>query len=163
MADTNHITKEYLQSIFTYKEGNLYWKVKHNTKMIVGSKAGAISSNNRTSVQINNKSYLLHRLIYLYHNDALPQYIDHIDGDPQNNNIQNLRPATKIQNAYNSKLASTNKSGVKGVHKKGNKWYVACRVNKKVYFLGYFVDLDLAKKTIEDFRLKHHGEFARLA
>jgi hypothetical protein len=52
--------------------------------------------------------------------------VDHIDGDPSNNKISNLRPATNKGNGRNAKKHSRNKSGLMGVGwlKSLEKWRV---------------------------------------
>lgn len=40
---------------------------------------------------------------------------DHIDSDPTNNVGENIRPATKAQNAYNKKTSKNNKLGITGI------------------------------------------------
>jgi len=65
-------------------------------------------------------------LIFLYHHGYLPKFVDHIDGNKKNNRIENLREATKSQNAMNQKVSTRNTSGIKGVmwHKRDKKWFV---------------------------------------
>jgi hypothetical protein len=93
----------------------------------------------------------------------LPKYIDHIDGNPRNNNIQNLREATHQQNSFNTKLRKDNTSGFKGVsfNKVSNKWVAQATLNQVNYYLGLFVNKDDAINTAKTFRETHHKEFAR--
>lgn len=56
-------------------------------------------------VEINNKHYLVHRLVYeTWSGDKLnPELvIDHMDANPQNNNIDNLRQVTQLHNIENA-------------------------------------------------------------
>lgn len=165
MADKhNTLTQECLHELFEYRDGCLYWRISIGSKIKIGSIAGYRSkTNNRSSIQIYKKVYLIHRIIYLFHYGYIPQFLDHIDNNPQNNKIENLRPATRLQNSYNRKLNANNKSGVKGVYwRKNIKKYIArCTVNSVRYNLGHFVNLEEAKKVIDEFRLKNHKEFAR--
>jgi hypothetical protein len=91
-----------------------------------------------------------------------PVTVDHIDGDKQNNHIDNLRAATPSQNGANQFLTKANKSGVKGVSwaKKSNKWNACIRVNGKNKNLGYFVDLEDAKDFVVLAREMTYQEFA---
>jgi hypothetical protein len=157
------ITQEYLKELFDYKDGNLYWKVKLSNAIKINSKAGKIKNNGYFSTLINKKSYLNHRLIFLHQNGYLPKMIDHIDGNPLNNKIENLREANRYTNGYNSKLYENNTSGVKNVcwNKNNNNWLVRICVEKKVITIGSFKNLELAKKSAEDARKKYHQEFAR--
>jgi hypothetical protein len=100
-----------------YDEGSLYWRDS-------GEKAGWVDEVGYNHIRLEGKLYLEHRLIYLLHHCTLPPLIDHIDRNPLNNRLENLRGADKKVNAINSGLPANNKSGVKGVswHKAGQKW-----------------------------------------
>lgn len=65
-----------------------------------------------------NKSYQVHILVATHFTDNPNnyKYVDHIDGNRQNNHISNLRWTTTHQNSLNRKTPSNNTSGVKGVH-----------------------------------------------
>lgn len=65
----------------------------------------------------SKKSGLLHRVIMNAPKDA---YIDHINGDTNDNRKENLRIATACNNSWNTKLSSKNTSGFKGVDKNYN-------------------------------------------
>lgn len=158
------ITQTILKQLFNYdSNGYLIWKVKPNGNIKIGNKVGSINSAGYYSTIIKYKNYLIHRLIFLYHHGYLPDYVDHINGNPLDNRIENLRECTKSQNNCNSKKPKNNTSGVKGItwHKRHKKWYVRIFYEKQKYELGLFDDLDLAKKTLDEFRMKLHGNFAR--
>lgn len=73
-------------------------------------------------------------------------YVDHIDSDRQNNNIENLRYCTFRENIVYGTLKKTTSSKYVGVlfDKKRNKWKVGIG-NKGVYhYLGHFDDEDVA-------------------
>ena len=155
-------TQEEVQYYFTYENGKLYWKNITRNSIKVGDPAGYI--NHRYYVVcINRSMYLMHRLIYIYFNGEIPpgMYIDHIDGNSLNNNIENLRLCTLSQNQYNSKKSIVNTSGIKGVTFENNKWRCRCRVNGKKYHVGFYDDINEAKIAVENFRKLYHGEFSR--
>ena len=156
------ITQEIVNNLFDYKDGILYWKVKKPNGVNIGDPAGSPDSNGYLKTAIKGKFYLNHRLIFLLHNGYLPKYIDHKDTNPKNNKIDNLREATHQQNLLNRKLDKRNTSGVKGVswHKKYNKWQAQLQINGKYKFLGYFDNLEDAKKVVENVRNIYHKEFA---
>jgi hypothetical protein len=160
MAD-EIITKDYLEKLFHYKDGFLYWK-KTKGPAKAGKIAGRISTQGYYQVGINYKVYAKHRLIFLMHHGYLPIEVDHKDGNKQNNRIENLRAATSSQNSFNKPKKSTNTSGVKGVNwdKGSSQWIARCEVDKKRYFLGRFDDIKEAEKVIVQFRNQYHGSFA---
>ena len=108
----------------------------------------------------------VHRLVaeaFLINDNNYP-CIDHIDGNPKNNHIDNLRDVTVSQNAMNSKIPNNNISGYKGVSwsKRKNKLEVDIRANKKKHFIGYFNDIEdavKARKIAEDCYFGIHQRF----
>lgn len=163
MADQNFtITQEFLHKLFDYKNGNFYWKIKTSPKTIIGNLAGTLDGNGYLQIQINKKTYRSHRLIFLYHHGYLPEFIDHINGIKNDNRIENLRPATKSQNLFNSKLSKINTSGFKGVSwdESHKKWRVRLFINKKSKCFGFYNDIDYAKFIANTMRYKYHQKFA---
>ena len=94
------------------------------------------------------------------HYGHAPEFIDHIDGDKQNNRIENLRAATRAQNQLNAKLRKDSVTKLKNVTKHRNKWQVRMRIDGVLTHIGTFADLELAKFVASEYRDKFHGEFA---
>ena len=156
------INKKYLNDIFDYKDGHLYWKIaKQNVK--IGHKFGCLRDDGYIVGNLNRKNVREHRLIFMFHHGFLPKEIDHIDGNPSNNHIENLRQADRSKNCMNQRLNSKNTSGVKGVswRKDKKKWNVRVKIDKKNIHLGYFDDIELAELVAIEGRNKYHGQFAR--
>lgn len=158
------LTKELLQTLFEYKEGELYWKtLKIKNQVKVGDKAGYIDDINKyKSVSINNTCFLLHKIIYIYHYGYCPKFIDHINGIRNDNRIENLRPATSSQNAQNAKKRKDNTTGVKGINfcKRDKRFVARVQSNGKRYLLGYFKTLEEAKLEVIKARETYHKEYA---
>ncbi len=156
------ITKDLLHKLFVYKDGNLIWINPISKKAKVGNIAGNINKKVR-SIGIYNKNYAAHRLIFMYHYGFMPKIIDHIDGNPYNNNIENLREATNIQNAQNSKKSISNSSGYKNVswNKERQKWKVRIMIKSKEINFGAYEDVELADLVAQEVRDKYFGKFAR--
>ncbi len=92
-------------------------------------------------IGICGKSYLSHRLAWLYVYGKWPSNkIDHIDGNPLNNAIANLRDVTQTVNLQNQKRAnSTNKSSrLLGSYRNRQRWMSRITVNGKDVYLGNF-------------------------
>ncbi len=159
------ITQKRLHDLFEYREdGILVWKVsKGNVKK--GDVAGWSQPLGYFRVRIEEKNYLVHRMIFLYHHGYLTpgMQIDHIDGNTSNNRIENLREVTLTQNQQNSKIPSDNTSGVKGVYwcKVQRKWRSRIKVKRKQIHLGYYKTLEEAEAVVKAAREKYHGEYAR--
>lgn len=105
----------------------------------------------------------VHRLVFLWHHGWLPKEVDHKDGNPLNNRVDNLRPATRSQNLCNTRLSRRNTSGIKGVSwaPRQKKWHAQCRIKPLgLVHLGYHSDIKDAEAAVRKFREEHHGEFA---
>jgi hypothetical protein len=65
------------------------------------------------------------------------------------------------QNKANSRKYKNNKSGVKGVFKDGNKYYVSIQCDKKRIKIGSYYTLEEASSAYATAANKLFGEFAR--
>jgi len=155
------VSAEELNKRFEYKDGKLYrkyieggWKTS-NTRYS-GKEAGSLMKGGYRSVRWvddgEKHNQLAHRVIYAMHHDTWPLVIDHIDRDPTNNKIENLRPADKRINSINRNKPANNTSGVRGVSwNKGTKrWHAYIKNNQLRYNLGHFDCLGQAIKARKD-------------
>lgn len=151
-----------LRDLFEYANGKLFWRVNRG-RVHVGDEAGTIGQIGKMYVQVDKKKYLVHRVIWMLHNDDCPEFIDHIDGNPLNNRIDNLRPATKSQNAMNRKMHRNNASGFKGVYQIPSKKFAAsiCISGKNKY-LGVFETPELAQNSYALAAQQYFKEYARV-
>lgn len=116
----NMITQTQLKSLVTYcpHTGNFTWNGHssgHNAGDIVGRNARV---DKYIVITLNGKAYNLHRLVFLYITGELPPsslFVDHINGIPSDNRLENLRLCTPQQNAFNSRPTKNDTTGVKGI------------------------------------------------
>lgn len=82
---------------------------------------------------LGGKQALIHRIIWEMLRQSIPEgmIIDHKDGNPLNNKIDNLRCTIIPINQRNQKLCSRNKSGKCGVRLRGSYWIASWVDNKK--------------------------------
>lgn len=154
------LTLPFLHSLFEYKDGVLFRKINRaNTK--IGDKAGWIGNKGYTLIGINHKDYLEHRLIFMMFYGYMPDYIDHINGNRNDNRIENLREATCVTNGYNQKISVRNKSGCKNVswNKARNKWVVRIVYGNNKIKQWYVESLEFAELLAHEARIKFHGAF----
>lgn len=157
------LTQEQVKYFFEYKDGALYWKVDASERNKKGKRFGSAKENRYRHGSLKDKSFLEHRLIFLYHHGYLPKVVDHINGNKKDNRVENLREATQSQNICNSKLSSRNSSGHKGVSwiNARKTWQVTLMVNGINKFLGYHKNFEFACLLADEARDLYHKEFAR--
>lgn len=157
------ITQNELLELFDYRDGVLYWKVnKPHSQYKAGDVAGRTVKDGYNQICVNRMRILTHQIVFKMFHGYVPKEIDHIDGNPNNNKIENLRPATSRQNKYNTKLSTRNKSGFKCVwwNKTAKKWQVKISIKGKQKDFGLYSDLELAGLVAQEARDKYHGAFA---
>lgn len=107
--------------------------------------AGTVACNGYLQTRAHGRTHLNHRLAWCIHYGEWPDgIIDHIDRNPMNNRIDNLRVATRKLNKINSGLNSNSTSGVKGVTAMGKKWQAHIRDNGKRITIGTFATIEEA-------------------
>lgn len=148
---------------FKYCNGELYWKIMTNpSKKLIGKKAGCKSSGAYGVVNLDGKSYSLHKVIFCMHNGYMPPIVDHIDGNKSDHRIENLRAATHQSNNWNKVVQSNNKLGLKNIswNNQNQKYWVQLSKNGNKIVSLTFDDLELAELVATEARNKYHGEFA---
>ena len=88
--------------------------------------------------------------------------VDHIDGDPTNNKLENLRMVTSFQNTQNTKCHSDNKLGIKNItyDKRYNKYIFRKNINGQKH-CKYFKTLEEAIKYKDDFIKKQNNVYIK--
>lgn len=108
---------------------------------------------------VNDKVGLLHRLLM---NPDENLVIDHINHNPLDNRICNLRICTQQENLFNKSVRCNNTSGITGVawYKRRNKWTAYVNINGKKNNLGYFNTLEEATEARRRAEIEYFGEYA---
>jgi hypothetical protein len=156
---------ETLHAHFRLEGGELFWKTKHPRKR-ADVPAGCVSRDGYRLIRIDGVLYKAHRIIFAIKNGRWPVGIlDHINGIRSDNRPENLREVTDSQSVWNTGLARTNTSGVKGVSwsKHFGKWETYVEAHGRRKKLGYFDDFDLAELVVSEARRRMHGEYVRAA
>jgi hypothetical protein len=162
-------SQQSLQELFNYAQhtGIFTYKIKPNFRFKVGSVAGTVKKAGKSAgycfIKIDGSLYQASRLAWMYVHGQDPGdlTVDHIDRNPSNNAITNLRLATLSQQSFN-RLVS-NSSGFRGVtYNKHNGKYIACLHFRKAAIVTtkQFDTAEEASEYYEQLRQKHGGQFA---
>lgn len=167
MANRELPSPETLRKLLRYEPetGRLYWlerdgscfsdgfrTAKHQAALFNSTLAGkeAFSTLHQEGYlrgRVLNKTQAAHRVAWAIYYGTWPVgEIDHINGNPSDNRIENLREVCHQENGRNQKLPVNNSSGVMGVYynKQTRKW-IACISNGGARrHLGSFSEFDEA-------------------
>ena len=158
------LTQDRLKELFIYDPltGVVTRKVRTSSSTKIGGVVGSLRRDGYVRAKVDNKSYLLHRLIYFYMTGGWPNVIDHINGVRKDNMWANLRSCTQQQNMFNRKMSRNNTSGVKGVrwYSQIKKWVVVVVGHKPTSFVGYFDSLEEAAIAAKRVQAEVHGVYA---
>jgi hypothetical protein len=141
------------------ESGNVWSQIRNiwlKPNIVRGYKIVALTKNKK------RKNFSVHRLMGFAFLGLVPELqVDHIDRDPGNNELSNLRLATGSQNHFNVNPRTGCRSGIKGVSWAAgrNKWRAQTTVNGKNYHIGCFEDKFQAKAAYDAMCEKLHGEF----
>tara|TARA_R110000803_G_scaffold4467_1_gene15036 strand:- start:32 stop:511 length:480 start_codon:yes stop_codon:yes gene_type:complete len=145
--------KNILGTDFKYEEDKMYRYNKKHKKWIC---CNDNKSNTRyIQIKINKRMYYLHRIIYKYFNEewditdiSTNNQIDHININPFDNRIENLRVVNQSQNQRNKNKLKNCSSIYKGVslYKRDKKWKAQITINGKSKHLGLFETEEEAHK-----------------
>jgi HNH endonuclease/AP2 domain len=143
--------------------GEFRWRVTDGRK-IAGAIAGHVRANGYRVVGIDGEAHYAHRLVWLVEHGEWARNVDHIDGDPLNNRITNLRACSHSQNLKNMRMHRDNSSGYKGVtwNKAHQRWHARICVDGKVKHIGAFRTPSECARAYDDAARRFHGEFARV-
>ena len=148
------------ESMFPTPHSGRTWNTKN------ANREAFISSNQVYKAgYIFKTKYLAHRVAYaLYYNRWPEETIDHINGDPCDNRIINLRSVSPSINLRNQKKRSTNTSGHTGVsfHAQSGRWQAMINIYGKTTHIGLYSDIEdaiAAREAAEEGRgfTERHG------
>ena len=139
LANKIPFSQDELKHLFSYKNGNLYWQNAGGRRRL-DVPAGYQDKSGYARIRIDGSRYLVHRIIWAYHTGSQPNNdIDHINRNPLDNRIENLRDVTRSQNLHNMR---SKYGGCAGVYfdKRCKRYRVAIYVDYNKTHLGYFSD-----------------------
>jgi hypothetical protein len=166
---------DYLRQRLRYEPetGKLYWlecastSKKWNTRYAGAEALGTVNASGHKYGSVTGCKLKAHRVVWALHYGVWPDGdIDHINQQPADNRIENLRVATKSDNMRNVARTRANTSGATGVvwYKRKAKWHARITVDGRQLSLGYydrFEDAASARKHADarwGFHANHGGE-----
>jgi hypothetical protein len=158
------LTAEYVCSILDYdpETGEFRWKVNQGKNHTIGKIAGGLTKAGYRLISIGGQRYYAHRMAWLIITGQNPSdEIDHINLNPDDNRLENLRPATHAQNHRNRTKQRNNTSGFKGVSKDKNKWCAQIKLNGRKIFIGTFPTKEEAASAYDAEASRIFGQYAR--
>lgn len=128
------VPQKLLHELFDYNELTGSWVNRTNRgRARKGQPVGYLNKKGYIVIGINGVNYYAHRLTWTYVYGDYPNgeqpFIDHINGNPSDNRIENLKVSSAGENSRNQKMYSNNTSDVTGVCRIGKK-----RPSGKIYF-----------------------------
>lgn len=141
------LTQERLKELLSYdpETGIFIWLQSPRNNVASGSVAGSIDKKGYVRISYKRNIYLAHRLAWFFVYGKWPKKeLDHINKNPTDNRIENLRDVTRKQNMENKRLYKSSKTGFSGVtwHSRDKKWNVRIGHYGKRISLGYFDNLN---------------------
>lgn len=133
-----------------FKDGNIgaeYYAAGWNARLAGKEAFTAQARGGYRRGNIFDRPYKAHRVAWALYHGAWPVgEIDHINGDPSDNRIINLRVVSSLENSRNLAIKRNNTSGFCGVSwsKASQKWMAQITVNRKAVYLGLFETWDAA-------------------
>jgi len=166
----SELTQTRLRELLDYDPttGIFTWKVTSSQTAIVGDRAGTIDVHGYRAIGIDGNRHRAGRIAWMYVHGSMPKnFIDHRNGVRDDDRIENLREATKNENARNSKSKHQTLGRMKGAYQDktnlSRRWFSSIRVYRKQIYLGTFDSEAEAHAAYAAAAAKYHGEFARPA
>jgi hypothetical protein len=131
-----------------------------------GKPSGSNIGGGYVRLRFGGEGIAAHRAAFLVTHGSIPDGmdIDHVNGDPSDNRIANLRPLSRSENNQNRLVAAkSNKLGVLGVYRKRNGYRAEIMVNGKSRCLGTFTTVKDAEAAYRAAKLKYHPAFRKNA
>lgn len=113
MSTPNDLSLNIIDEWFCYnnKTQRLHWRKRPQSKVNLKKPAGYKGSHTYWTLNFKGSAYSVHRITYLLFHRSIPDgyVIDHINGNTNDNRIENLRAVPHFANIANCKIVNKNK------------------------------------------------------
>jgi|SRR6478672_13263662 len=177
---------EYLRECFEYnpETGDLIWKerplshfkdakaYRRFCSMCLGKSTGnyALKESGRRAARFVTFSFFgriitmtCHKVAWLLLFNEIPEgkRVDHKNGDPWDNRLENLRLSTHQENSFNVKKRKDKADGLpKGVKRQGKKFCARICKDQKHIWIGTYSSVEAAEQAYKDAAQQLFGEYA---
>lgn len=137
--------------------GELFWNEKAQPK-VRNKPITAKDAKGYIRIKVDGRMLLGHRVAWFKYYGKFPNgVVDHINGNPLDNRIENLRDIPQKINMQNQRSAMIdNATGMLGVSKKGCRFRAQITVDQKKHYLGTFETPELAHTAYVEAKRKYH-------
>lgn len=171
MRPRKDLSAAFLRSALDYDPltGVFRWRQRPNRSRswntrFAGKPAGApCGPHGSVQIRLNRRCYLGHRLAWLHAYGAWPRdEVDHVNGDPGDNRLANLREATHGENMLNLRKPPRAASGFRGVRYRAHhgKWEARIHFRGRTVWRGYFASAQEAAAARRAMVPVFYGNFA---
>jgi hypothetical protein len=147
---------QYIKSILHYDPltGIFVWIKTLSVSGQSGNVAGSIKNTGHREIQIGKRKYKAHRLAWLYMTGSWPELeLDHINGNPSDNRMVNLREVSHRVNGQNRPEHRAGKLLGATYNKKAKKWYSQIMTDGKIRHIGSFdTEIEASKAYLKEAR-----------
>ena len=112
-----------------FDTGEVYWKIPLKGRRVF-TFLGCLDTKGYVKMKINYVSTYGHRVVWILAHGYIPKMLDHINRNPSDNRLCNLREVSFSENALNSGDWSNNTSGIKGITIMSNGAYKVTKCGK---------------------------------
>lgn len=147
------------ESVIHEIDGVFYHSKWNGGTAKAGSVAGIKNKDGYFEIRLNDRRVLRHVLVWEKYNGLVPEglVIDHINGIPGDDRIENLQAVTRSENHSLGvhSLYASNTSGANGVcwNTRAGKWKATCKVNRVGYHVGHYDTVEEAAKAIDKYKI----------
>ena len=130
--------------------------------------AGSYNQKGYLRIELQGRRFVASRLAwFLYYGKWPEKTVDHINGNPSDDRIDNLRLATGSEQQWNKGINRNNTSGVKGVSLNKRRaeaglspWEVYITVCYRRIHIGFFETFEDATMARQKAAMNYHGSFS---